>query len=209
MPTTRRGAHARAGRRPFGDEAKLESTADGILVTDRAGGSRPSTRVPEIWGLPHDPSRRPARRAGAERRPSLNDPTRSRTHRGGLFFDGAGARHMELRWALFERFSRPQYLDGRSVGGLELPRHHARKHAEDTRRGIAKPSAGAREVDSVSRLKDEFLAHLSHELRTPLTAILGWAKYCCSARRPPPASRPRRDRTQAQAQARLTTTCST
>jgi signal transduction histidine kinase/ActR/RegA family two-component response regulator len=31
-----------------------------------------------------------------------------------------------------------------------------------------------RDVESVSRAKDEFLTTLSHELRTPLTAILGW-----------------------------------
>lgn len=37
--------------------------------------------------------------------------------------------------------------------------------------------AARRQADSVTRLKDEFLATLSHELRTPLNAIVGWTQY--------------------------------
>ena len=33
------------------------------------------------------------------------------------------------------------------------------------------------------RAKDEFLSTLSHEMRTPLNAVLGWARFCLSARR--------------------------
>jgi PAS domain S-box-containing protein len=44
------------------------------------------------------------------------------------------------------------------------------------RAGLAIDSARLyREVQQVSRLKDEFLGVVSHELRTPLTAILGWS----------------------------------
>jgi PAS domain S-box-containing protein len=36
------------------------------------------------------------------------------------------------------------------------------------------------QIESLGRLKDEFLATLSHELRTPLSAILGWARILAS-----------------------------
>ncbi|WP_017653997.1 CHASE3 domain-containing protein [Fortiea contorta] len=38
------------------------------------------------------------------------------------------------------------------------------------------------ELETINRVKDEFLSVLSHELRTPLNAILGWAKLLRSGR---------------------------
>jgi PAS domain S-box-containing protein len=47
---------------------------------------------------------------------------------------------------------------------------------EERERLLLQTQRAHREIESTSRLKDEFLAMLSHELRTPLNAILGWAR---------------------------------
>src|SRR5579871_2336236 len=39
-----------------------------------------------------------------------------------------------------------------------------------------------KDVERISRLKDEFLATLGHELRAPLNAILGWSRLLESGR---------------------------
>ena len=59
----------------------------------------------------------------------------------------------------------------------------ANKEAELERTELLNRERKARaEAESVSRIKDEFLATLSHELRTPLNAIIGWTQLLQSSK---------------------------
>jgi signal transduction histidine kinase len=67
-----------------------------------------------------------------------------------------------------------------SVFDASLERHSrllaASQAAVEERQGMLVREREARsQAESVSAMKDEFLATLSHELRTPLNAVLGWA----------------------------------
>src|SRR5439155_25781538 len=46
--------------------------------------------------------------------------------------------------------------------------------AEDREHLLVQEESAARQAESASRLKDEFIATVSHELRGPLNAMAGW-----------------------------------
>ena len=59
--------------------------------------------------------------------------------------------------------------------------------AEDREHLLVQEESAARQAESASRLKDEFIATVSHELRGPLNAMAGWVHVLGSGR-PDPAT---------------------
>ncbi len=156
--------------------ATLESTADGILVTDLEGHIRNfNRRFAEFWNLPEK-----WLLLGEERR-----IYRCMLHRfispkaGRSFMDSARAAREQETFVLLElkneRWlecrSRPQLVDEQILGRVyTFADISARVQAE------AKLQEAMQQAHAASVAKTDFLNHMSHELRTPLNAILGFAQ---------------------------------
>lgn len=169
--------------------ATLESTSDGILVTDQ---NRNVTDFNEnyvaMWRMPREIM--DARDAASLRQAA------ARQFRDGPRFlmrveeiEASAVTEsfdvLELTdGRVFERYSKIQSIDDRNVGRVwtfrDVTEH---KRAEETLRA-AKIAA-----EEGSKAKDDFLAVLSHELRTPLTPALAAASYLAEHEELPPQLR--------------------
>ncbi len=171
--------------------ATLESTTDGILVTDSEGSVITWNRkFTAMWRIPAEMTgngRHPELLTLTEKQFAIPEKFRERIN---LIYATEPADTFDVLETLdgrvIERYSSIQKIDGKSVGRVWSFRDISeRKRAElERERLLASEHEARKRAESETHLKDEFLATLSHELRTPLNAILGWATLIRTATNP-------------------------
>ncbi|MEY2559998.1 MAG: hypothetical protein QOG51_413 [Verrucomicrobiota bacterium] len=171
--------------------ATLESTTDGILVTDEQGKIITWNRkFIEIWRVPKEViEAREHRQLYELTGQQFADPKEFSDRINAIYAESPAETFEVLETAdgrVFERNSKIQRVEGRNVGRVWSFREITeRKRAETERELLLVSEREARErAEMETRMKDEFLATLSHELRTPLNAILGWANIVRTAENP-------------------------
>ncbi|MEY2482006.1 MAG: hypothetical protein QOK24_534 [Verrucomicrobiota bacterium] len=171
--------------------ATLESTTDGILVTDEHGKIITWNRkFIEIWRVPKEViEAREHRQLYELTGQQFADPKEFSDRINAIYAESPAETFEVLETAdgrVFERNSKIQRVEERNVGRVWSFREITeRKRAETERELLLVSEREARErAEMETRMKDEFLATLSHELRTPLNAILGWANIVRTAENP-------------------------
>jgi PAS domain S-box-containing protein len=169
--------------------ATLESTSDGILVTDDAGNVTDfNENYVAMWRMPREVlDSKDARRVRETAAKQFRDAQQFLARIQEIEVSSLTESFDVLEFAdgrVFERYSKIQCIKDRNVGRVwtfrDVTEH---KRAEEKLRA-AKIAA-----EEGSKAKDDFLAVLSHELRTPLTPALAAASYLAEHEELPPQLR--------------------
>lgn len=151
--------------------ATLESTADGILVVDQEGRIVSfNQKFVQMWRIPEAVVRmRDDEKAIAFVLEQLQDPESFRKKVKDLYAEPEAESFDVLTFKdgrVFERFSKPQRVGGKSVGRVWSFRDvTAQRQAEEEVRRACD------ELQKLNQIKTNFASMISHELKTPLAAI--------------------------------------
>ncbi len=156
-------------------KATLESTADGILVVDKNGRIVQFNRkFTEMWRIPESVMELMDDNAAVQYvKDQLLNPDDFTKGISQLYIEPEITTSDLLEFKdgrVFERYSQPQKISGRSVG-----RVWSFRDITENKRAEAEIIAAKEKAEENDRLKTAFLHNVSHEIRTPMNAIIGFS----------------------------------
>ena len=159
--------------------ATLESTADGILVVDRAGKiASYNQRFVDLWRIPKVVlGSNQDDKILAVVTDQLKDPDAFLIKVREIYATPGVERNDLIEFKdgrVFERYSRPQRLNQEIVGRVWSFRDISQRRAiEDERAELLTRAQTARaRAEAATRMRDELVAMVSHDLKNPLSGIL-------------------------------------
>lgn len=156
-------------------KATLESTADGILVVDGKGKIvQYNQKFTEMWRIPSKVIEyKDDKRAIKFVMDQLKNAAKFVTEVEHLYTEPEKTTSDLLEFKdgrVFERYSQPQKISGKSVG-----RVWSFRDITERKRAEAELIAAKEKAEESDRLKTAFLHNVSHEIRTPMNAIIGFS----------------------------------